>query len=1348
MRKTFTSISNFGTKLSKIAALAMVICFGSLMKAEAQSTTPAPYCVATHSFTPNGCQFGYGFIFSKVEFAGWSKTSACPHNLGTYSYWNNMAPAVINPGQSYTLTMESGSIYGGINYGAWIDYNRDGDFADAGEYLGNIPQQFTSPYRVNVNVNVPCSANPGNTRMRVRMGYYNTFGAANSCNSAGTPYYGETWDFNVTITTPSNPTANFFVPDTVFTQGNSLFVNANQIGYKNYWSTSVAGLNNVIDSTNVNLRYSFPSAGNYQVKLTSVNCLGSASVTKNVTVVDPQSAPTVNFVASKNSIDYSGNPVDVQLFDLSNRGANQWNWWLNPGPEFVYPWFISVGSSGSQNPQVTFFDTGTYEVCLSAGNFFGWGDTVCKAAYVKVAYPVSQKVENRMCMDLNSTLDSGVIYDDAGPGANYSNGNNTCEFLIAPCGATKIDFKFFGNFTISWGDRVRIHDGDNQGAPVLADITGFNNTLPSQTYTGTSGKLLVVWQKDAFNNGEGFGAWWKATIGFTGPVMADFEAPDTVYACSAGTDVIFKNSSNAPKDANYEWIFEYDPNIDYCDPAPCYFDSDEESPTYTYLAAQNYKVRLKVSSCAGNDEIVKDIVVLNTSNNPTVDFDVTENIIPTGGITQIMNKSIAECDGGFEIIPSTGVSFVNGTDSMDQEPFVKFDLPGLYAIRRVSVNDNGQTVRTKTDIVRVVAYCQPSSILSNISDIGITRVVFNTLDNETAAGAGGSGYTSYVEDMSTEVILGASYQLTVERATNFNDMNRKIWIDFNRDGDFNDANELVGNETRTNTLSYTTTVTIPDCENVVTGPTIMRVGVSLDDNANTPCGPNQVGEYEDYRVILSRSTVPPSISLNGTNPVFIEKGTNYVDAGATANDDILGDITAEIETDNQVDATQSGIYAVVYNVTNASCLDAPTVTRFVHVVEDLTVPVISLNGMATMQHTVNTPFVDPMATAIDNPGNRDVTSLIVVNGNVDVTTIGSYVLTYSITDAFGNSAQVQRTVEVVDNVAPTFANIPNPYPVQVNSMFIDPMTSVDNYYPTVILTSSGNVDTRVRGQYVVEYTSEDASGNVATTTITYEVEDYVAPSISSVGSQVIIADVRDFSFVEPQVTATDNYWNAVSLTKTCTPAFDINTLGTYVCTYTAMDQSNNSSTYTRTIHVVDRVKPSVLALNTNIQRWNIFDPMEGVSVTDNYNNPVDFMTNSNGCKLEVVLSNVNTLEEGTYSVVYRATDASGNNSDLFYRTVTVKANTSGVEDLNLANAISVYPNPNNGKFVIAVKNSVSEQFSIRIMNAIGETVKVVSYSELVNGKVDLDLSNLASGVYFVQAQDGNGVATKKITITK
>jgi len=85
------------------------------------------------------------------------------------------------------------------------------------------------------------------------------------------------------------------------------------------------------------------------------------------------------------------------------------------------------------------------------------------------------------------------------------------------------------------------------------------------------------------------------------------------------------------------------------------------------------------------------------------------------------------------------------------------------------------------------------------------------------------------------------------------------------------------------------------------------------------------------RVVHVVDTTPPVITLLGEPEITIEVGAVYVDAGATAWDNLDGDITADIVATNPVNTAVVGTYIVRYNVVDANGNYAVEVARTVRV---------------------------------------------------------------------------------------------------------------------------------------------------------------------------------------------------------------------------------------------------------------------------------------------------------------------------------------------------------------------------------------------------------------------------------
>ena len=162
--------------------------------------------------------------------------------------------------------------------------------------------------------------------------------------------------------------------------------------------------------------------------------------------------------------------------------------------------------------------------------------------------------------------------------------------------------------------------------------------------------------------------------------------------------------------------------------------------------------------------------------------------------------------------------------------------------------------------------------------------------------------------------------------------------------------------------------------------------------------------------------VSPEITLVGDASVAVECNGTYTDAGATADDNVDGDLTNDVVTGGDtVDVAVPGAYVVTYNVSDAAGNAAAEVTRTV-TVADTTAPVITLVGNASVTVDCNGTYTDAGATAAD-VCDGDLTDDIVPGGDTVNTAVpGAYVITYNVSDAAGNAAEeASRTVTVEDN---------------------------------------------------------------------------------------------------------------------------------------------------------------------------------------------------------------------------------------------------------------------------------------------------------------------------------------------
>jgi len=170
-------------------------------------------------------------------------------------------------------------------------------------------------------------------------------------------------------------------------------------------------------------------------------------------------------------------------------------------------------------------------------------------------------------------------------------------------------------------------------------------------------------------------------------------------------------------------------------------------------------------------------------------------------------------------------------------------------------------------------------------------------------------------------------------------------------------------------------------------------------------------------VVAAADVVTPIITLIGANPQVLTVNENYIELGATANDDVDGDITTNIAIDTSgVDMTTVGSYLVTYNVSDSDGNAALEATRTLNVVaaDDVVAPIITLIGADPQVLTVNENYIELGATANDDVDGDITTNIVIDTSGVDMTTVGSYLVTYNVSDSNGNAAlEATRTLNVV-----------------------------------------------------------------------------------------------------------------------------------------------------------------------------------------------------------------------------------------------------------------------------------------------------------------------------------------------
>jgi len=148
------------------------------------------------------------------------------------------------------------------------------------------------------------------------------------------------------------------------------------------------------------------------------------------------------------------------------------------------------------------------------------------------------------------------------------------------------------------------------------------------------------------------------------------------------------------------------------------------------------------------------------------------------------------------------------------------------------------------------------------------------------------------------------------------------------------------------------------------------------------------------------------------------------------SDEVNWDLTTEWQTFTYIFQARTSIDTAKYAIFMGKMLDSDTTTKVyidLFKVEELEDSYPMFDGLTTI-NVVEGTTIDYMdgVTATDFE-DGDITSNIVVNSsNVDIDTPGNYIVTYTITDNFGNVVTKERNVNILEDTAGPLSVVINP----------------------------------------------------------------------------------------------------------------------------------------------------------------------------------------------------------------------------------------------------------------------------------------------------------------------------------
>jgi ABC-type tungstate transport system permease subunit len=371
--------------------------------------------------------------------------------------------------------------------------------------------------------------------------------------------------------------------------------------------------------------------------------------------------------------------------------------------------------------------------------------------------------------------------------------------------------------------------------------------------------------------------------------------------------------------------------------------------------------------------------------------------------------------------------------------------------------------------------------------------------------------------------------------------------------------------------------------------TVSRTIRIIEDNT----APNFVNVPDDLTLSCDEISETGQVTLGGWL------------TSVTAEDACDTDVVITHDYDNtELDICNGGGTTTVTWTATDACGNSTTVSRTITIIEDNTAPnftnvpddltlscdEISETGQVTLGGWLTSVTAeDACDTDVVITHDYDNTELDICNGG------GTTTVTWTATDACGNSTTVSRTITILeDNTAP---NLTVPEPITIDCQDISetssPAAKIDAWLAEAVATDNCDTDpvlmhnfdnglldicARVEYTITVEWTATDACGNATTLSSTILVQpDLLAPELEAPDPLVLVCGEE----ISAQVSAwLDDYEvsdncnseglihvenDFVALPEACEPAITV--------TWTARDACGNESTATSTVIVIDETAP-------------------------------------------------------------------------------------------------------------------------------------------------------------------------------
>lgn len=924
----------------------------------------AQYCTPTYT---NDCSTSGDYINTFVFNTLMNIGTGCNGNANNYIYYSATPTTSVQQGGAYGIGMQSGPAWA-QGFGVWIDYNKDNDFGDSGEFIYASPIADTAMFTANIAV--PLTASIGTTRLRVRCRYGSTVTAADTCSGLS---YGETEDYNITITAAAPctnpPTAGTTLSTadsvcagasfTVFLAGNSSGSGQTyqwQSSPDNSTWTNIPGATGVTYATAqgtstyyrcmVTCGTSVPSASRYVVMKPVTDCYctavhstlcsttdnidtvliagttlnnpgtGCTSGTAQAYTVYPASGSTTATLTQGTTYTLSVTSTDNSIIsvwiDYDKNGvfdASEWKQVTTSSTPNVaatttitIPFTALTGQTRMRiRSRVSGVANGATDACTS----FGSGETEDYIITINTGSACTNPPIAGTTVSSANPVCSGVAFTLSLTGGTSGTGQ-TYQWQFSTDG---VSFTNISGATSPTFDTVQtaatyyrcvVTCGASSNSTVLQVTMGtflqcYCNASLHGTACGTSDNINAVLISGTTLNNSNTGC----TNG-NGQAYTVYPASgNTTASLQQGAAYTFSVTSKANSiisiwmDYNQNGLYEAS---EWTQVATSSTPDTAATASITIpMTALTGQTGMRVRSRASGSANAATDACTEFFSGETEDYIVTITAgspctnPPTAGIA--ISSDTLICSGDTILLSLSGNSSGTGQtyqwqSSPDNSTWT--NIPGATAVTHSASQTSATYYRCMVTCGASVAsagvfvnnqqcFCMPT--YSNLCSSGdfIDDFSFNTLSKQNSACNNNPDNYIFDSTVTTSVVSGGTYNISMQSGASWA-QGFGVWIDYNKDNDFNGAGEFVYSSPTYGTTAFTGTVTIPS--GALPGITRLRVRCSYNDTiiASESCTNFLYGETEDYNITILAPvpcTNPPAAGIAIANPNSICAGGTF-----------------------------------------------------------------------------------------------------------------------------------------------------------------------------------------------------------------------------------------------------------------------------------------------------------------------------------------------------------------------------------------------------------------------------------------------------------------------------------------